>query len=84
MDSLITQLFNYIPESWRPYVAIVLLLAYFLTKWGSMKKTQELNVLKASKSLSEGRALSASLPVRSDLKSSRPMKVAKSVWGFFF
>ena len=45
---ILTQLFNYIPEKWRPVVATLLLIILVITKARSMRKTHKINQLQAS------------------------------------
>jgi cytochrome c oxidase assembly factor CtaG len=55
MDSiveLITQLFSYIPEKWRPVAAFILLVLYVVTKARSRRKTKKINKLDTTATIS--------------------------------
>ena len=39
MDSTVHYLFNLLPAAWQPYVVLVLLAAYLITKWRSASKS---------------------------------------------
>ena len=45
MDDFVTQLFSYVPEKWRPYLAILLLVLYVVTKIRSHIKSAQLATL---------------------------------------
>ena len=46
MDAALTQLFNLLPAAWQPYVVLVLIAAYLITKWRSAQKSAKLNETK--------------------------------------
>lgn len=39
VDSTLQYLFDLLPASWRPYVVLLLLVLYVITKWRSNQKT---------------------------------------------
>ena len=43
----ISWLFAFIPEKWRPWLALVLLAAYLITKLRSMQKSQVISTMTA-------------------------------------
>jgi len=45
MDEIVSSLFNFIPETWRPYVAILLLVLYVITKARSVAKSDKIKKL---------------------------------------
>jgi len=45
MDSVIKSLFELIPEPWRPYVALALLILYVVTKARSAAKNKQIKKL---------------------------------------
>lgn len=45
MDALIRSVFNLIPEAWRPYVALALLILFVVTKARSAAKTKKITKL---------------------------------------
>lgn len=44
MDDFLTKMFNLLPESWRPYVVLFLIVAYVATKWRSNRKSAIMRV----------------------------------------
>ena len=44
MDEGLQYLFNLLPASWQPYVVLLLIVAYVVTKYRSEMKTKLLNV----------------------------------------
>lgn len=54
MDEFLTKMFNLLPESWRPYVVLFLIVAYVATKWRSNRKSA-LMAVHAPKAIMEGR-----------------------------
>lgn len=42
MDGLMTKVLDWIPPTWRPYIAILLLVLYVVTKVRSMLKSADL------------------------------------------
>jgi hypothetical protein len=42
MDSLMTKVLDWIPPTWRPYIAMLLLVLYVVTKVRSMFKSADL------------------------------------------
>ena len=46
MDDIIKSLFDFIPEPWRPYLAIALLILYVVTKARSAAKSSKITKMK--------------------------------------
>jgi len=42
MDGMMTKVLDWIPQTWRPYIAILLLVLYVVTKVRSMLKSVDL------------------------------------------
>ena len=58
MDTTVHYLFNLLPATWQPYVVLVLLAAYLITKWRSAQKSAIMNKPDAPKGIEKRSTLS--------------------------
>lgn len=51
MDAFLSGLIAMLPVGWQPYVIVLLIIAYVVTKWRSNKKTAFINAQKTNKEI---------------------------------